>query len=339
MHLIHRLNRLLLRSLLPAIVLLAPPGGISPVHALSCTATISSMVFNGLDILSGNAVAAQGSVQINCTTTVLDIGSLGTVPVCPSINAGSGGSSASLRTLGGPGLLTYQLYQDADHQIPWGSVSNPALGTVPRINVSVTFPPLIGGGTGGGSASVPIYALLFGSQTAAPVGSYLSSFSGTQTSVQYGLLSLPIIGGCDAIGGLLSQTTTAPFQVSAAIEKNCLVSTLPLNFGSHGVLSSNVDGQGAVNVTCTGTTGYEVGLETGSFTATTRRMTNGGSAYVEYGLYRNSARDQPWGTGTQTVGGTGNGLTQSMEVFGRVRPQPTPPPGTYTDNVAVTVTY
>jgi fimbrial chaperone protein len=105
------------------------------------------------------------------------------------------------------------------------------------------------------------------------------------------------------------------------------------------ILSANVDATGQVRVTCTQSSGYSVGLGVGSFTPTTRRMLKGGE-FVTYGLYQDSARNQGWG---DTVGamptGTGTGLTDTYTVYGRVMPQATPSAGTYSDTVAVVITY
>ncbi|GAB5101270.1 spore coat protein U domain-containing protein [Caballeronia sp. HLA56] len=50
----------------------------------------------------------------------------------------------------------------------------------------------------------------------------------------------------------------------------------------------------------------------------------------------------PWGdgnSGSTTVSGTGNGATQTIPVYSRVLPQPTPPPGSYSDTVVATVMF
>jgi spore coat protein U-like protein len=66
-----------------------------------------------------------------------------------------------------------------------------------------------------------------------------------------------------------------------------------------------------------------------------------GAALVNYRLYRDAGRTQNWGNsiGTDTLAGTGNGAAQAITVYGRVPAQSTPAAGTYTDTVAVTVTY
>jgi spore coat protein U-like protein len=65
-----------------------------------------------------------------------------------------------------------------------------------------------------------------------------------------------------------------------------------------------------------------------------------GPETITYGLYRDSARSLVWGSlAGSTVSGSGNGTATAHPVYGRVPPQATPPPGTYSDTVVATVTY
>ena len=94
---------------------------------------------------------------------------------------------------------------------------------------------------------------------------------------------------------------------------------------------------------CTNGTPYTVGLDgglSGATNPTQRKMTQG-TAFVLYGLYRDAARSQAFGNtiGTNTAAGTGTGLSQTLTVYGRVAPQATPAPGTYTDTITATLTY
>ena len=117
-----------------------------------------------------------------------------------------------------------------------------------------------------------------------------------------------------------------------------------VDFGSEGVIDTNVDAAGSVGVQCTKNTTYNIGLSAGSgagATVAARKMTGPGSETVTYSLYRDADHSQVWGTtiGTDTISGTGTGASQSYPVYGRVQAQTTPPPGTYTDTVVATVTY
>jgi spore coat protein U-like protein len=141
-----------------------------------------------------------------------------------------------------------------------------------------------------------------------------------------------------------AATTTTTFTVQITITASCvIVSASTLNFGSQGVLSANVDQTSTIQVQCTNTTPYNIGLDAGTGSGATvaaRKMTNGG-ATVTYTLYSDSGRSTVWGNtvGTNTVAATGNGASQSYTVYGRVAPQTTPAPATYTDTITVTVTY
>jgi spore coat protein U-like protein len=142
-----------------------------------------------------------------------------------------------------------------------------------------------------------------------------------------------------------ATTTTTTFTVQMTIIASCtIVSASSLNFGgSQGVLTANVDQSSTIQVQCTNTTPYKIGLDAGTgagATVAARKMTSGG-ATITYSLYTDSGRTTVWGNtvGTDTVSATGNGSAQSTTVFGRVPPQTTPAPGTYTDTITVTVTY
>jgi spore coat protein U-like protein len=143
---------------------------------------------------------------------------------------------------------------------------------------------------------------------------------------------------------LYAATATTTMTVQMTIAATCLInSASTLNFGTQGVLSTNVDQTSTLQVTCTNTTPYNIGLNAGTGTGATvaaRKMTSGANT-VNYTLYSNSGRTTVWGNtvGTDTVAATGNGAAQSYTVYGRVPPQAAPPPGTYTDTITVTVTY
>jgi spore coat protein U-like protein len=109
------------------------------------------------------------------------------------------------------------------------------------------------------------------------------------------------------------------------------------------VLTAAVDNTSTLQVQCTNTTPYNIGLDAGAGSGATvaaRKMTNG-SATVTYSLYTDAGRATVWGNtvGTDTVAATGNGASQTYTVYGRVPAQTTPAAATYTDTVTLTVTY
>jgi spore coat protein U-like protein len=141
-----------------------------------------------------------------------------------------------------------------------------------------------------------------------------------------------------------AATATSTFTVQMTVTSSCVInSASTLNFGSQGVLTANVDQTSTLQVQCTNTTPYNIGLDAGTGTGATvaaRKMSSGG-ATVTYSLYSDSGRTTVWGNtvGTNTVAAVGNGASQSYTVYGRVPPQTTPAAATYTDTITVTVTY
>ena len=145
-------------------------------------------------------------------------------------------------------------------------------------------------------------------------------------------------------GTSYAASTTSTFAVQVAITATCTInSASTLNFGTQGVLATNVDQTSTLQVTCTNTTPYNIGLDAGTgsgATVATRKLTSGG-ATVNYTLYSDSGRTTVWGNtvSTDTVAATGNGTGQSFTVYGRIPTQTTPAPGNYADTITVTVTY
>lgn len=172
------------------------------------------------------------------------------------------------------------------------------------------------------------------------------SQSGKAASASHRLAALMI--GCALIGGataVSAATATSTFQSRIVIQSQCLVAvTNTLDFGTANLLLANVDQTTTFNVQCTNTTTYNIGLDAGTTsggTVATRKMISAASATVDYQMFSDSGRTVNWGSTvpTDTVSGTGTGSAISYTVYGRVPPQVTPAPNTYTDLVTITVTY
>ncbi|MED5597466.1 spore coat U domain-containing protein [Janthinobacterium sp. P210006] len=141
-------------------------------------------------------------------------------------------------------------------------------------------------------------------------------------------------------------TNTTTFDVTLKIIANCVISALPLDFGqTQGVLATAVNVNTTLNVTCTNTTLYNVGLNAGTgagSVGTTRYLsgTGGNTATVQFNLFQ-AAGATVWGNtqGTDTHGGTGNGTAQPITVYGNVPPQSTPMPDTYKSTITATVYF
>ncbi len=141
-----------------------------------------------------------------------------------------------------------------------------------------------------------------------------------------------------------TTTVTASIAVSATVLSSCGVTALPLAFGTYSpTQSTNTTAQTTVVVTCTNGTPYNVGLNAGAgtgATVATRKMTSGSNT-LTYSLYSDSGYSTVWGNtiGTNTVTGTGTGLTQTINVYGSATALQAVPAGSYADTVTVSLTY
>lgn len=297
--------------------------------AQTCSFNVSDMDFGNVDTLGGGAVSTTATIDIECGGAL----ALTSVQICLDLNAGSGGATGGERHMRNAGNdpLDYVLYQDPAHLVPWGSSSTPSLGTA-RV-VELLLPALFGTT----STSVTIYGeVSAGQQTAVP-GSFNSLFAGIEAEFKYDFDFVLPLGDCSDA----DDTANPSFSVLADVSENCEVVAGDIAFGTHGVLDTNIDAVGAIDVTCTPGTDFGVGLDGGLAGAPPdQRLLTQGAQTVTYGLFKNPARDQVWGNaGGETVTGTGTGGLVPLTVYGRVFAQSTPPPGTYTDMVVVTVTY
>lgn len=291
-----------------------------PSRAQSCSLAITSMNFGSPAVLSGAPVDSTATITASCTNYAA-------ANICVGLDAGSGGLSGFTRLMTGPsGSLRYNLYQDAARTIPWGSRTNPGLGSIPYKALS---------GSSNFTVTETIYGRLYAGQSAAALGSYSSNFSGAAAEA-YALTS-----GTNCASGPATASIYGGFSVLATVSPDCTVTSSALVFPSLGLITSVVDATTSLAVRCTSSTAYSVGLNNGGAGTgpTNRKMTAGGNS-ITYGLYRDAARSQPWGaTSGLTASGTGTGSDQSFTVYGRVPAPQSPPPGSYSDTIVISVAY
>ena len=150
---------------------------------------------------------------------------------------------------------------------------------------------------------------------------------------------------CISDSDACAQTTTPQdLDVSITITNACSVSNVvPVTFGSHGSLDSEVTAIGSVDVNCTTGLSYDVALDAGDgdgATISDRLMTGPDDATVSYSLFKDELHTEVWGDEEAALlEGTGTGSAVTHTVYGRVGPQATPVAGSYSDTVAVVVSY
>lgn len=172
-----------------------------------------------------------------------------------------------------------------------------------------------------------------------------------QKFLSYALIGALLLGGHTPAmyaATYSNGTSTGTFNVSMTVQANCSISTNPLSFVASNVLTTVVNQQTTLAVTCTNTTPYNVGLDAGNVAGSTvaNRLMAGTSAgntttTVAFQIYQDTTRTIPWGStqGTNTVGGTGTGVAQAIPVYGQVPVQLTPKPDTYQTTLTATVYF
>ncbi|WP_042297773.1 Csu type fimbrial protein [Paraburkholderia bannensis] len=298
------------------------------VLAQTCTFTMSNIAFGNVSTITGSPVDATGTLTANCSGIAA-----ANVEFCLSIGIPSGGFSP--RTMTGPGgaTLSYDIFTDSAHTTIWGSVAS---SSFPERIVDI---PVVGGIV---SVSLTVYGRVYAGQTTVQPGSYSQAFATTDTLYTY----LAYNGTPPTCTGSSTPSDRLTFNVSATVIADCTISAAPLAFPTMTTLSTQVTANSSLSVTCVSGAPYTVALNAGTTaggTVASRLMLlSGGTATVNYELYKDAAFTQPWGDGTNgtaTDSGTGTGAAQTLTVFGRVPAQTVPPSGNYSDTVTATVTF
>lgn len=218
------------------------------------------------------------------------------------------GATTTTRKLTGPSgaTLNYQIFQNSTHTSNWGD--------------TVLTDTVTEASNTGSNRNPTAFALMGAGQAPTP-GSYTDTMT-IQIESSLGI-----------------QTGT--FTVTATVQASCTLSATPLAFGSYS--GSLIAVQSSIMVTCTNTTPYNVGLNQGTATGATvsnRSMTGPSSNLLGYQIHQTSGITN-WGNtvGTDTKSGTGNGLAQSLTVFGSLTAGQNVLPGSYADTITATVTY
>lgn len=171
--------------------------------------------------------------------------------------------------------------------------------------------------------------------------------------------TLQFLAACGLVAASASASAAdqVTFNVRLIITQACTItaaSATDVDFGS-ALASSTTEllAQGTVTANCSVTTPYSIQLNSGSNPGspgdvTTRRMRHVNPAvttnnFVAYQLYQDAGRTAVWGAtpNTNTVAGTGTGLNQVFQVYGRVASPASnnATPGNYQDTVTATIVY
>jgi spore coat protein U-like protein len=336
-----------LRALRPCLLaLLLMVACVRPAVADGCSVSGSSMSFGDVHVLDGGQIQGSMPITIGCN------GNPGkSILVCVSLGANPSGGGYAPRYLVLDGSspakkLAFNMYADSTYSTIWGAVG--ASGSYPP--VAVVFPASSFTSSGQYvTQTMTINGLIKASDLSPPpsAGTYSTNgFGNWPLWVSYKAYPVNATPPTCSSGGLTTSTTNN-FYISANVVSDCrLVSSTNLDFGTvYETLSNNVDATAAIAVTCNGSQGgntpYYVFLDNGlNPNGDQRRMKGPNNSFLNYELYKDTARSIRWGNTTSTgAQATGNGQPQTMTVYGRVPAQAVPAAGKYTDTVVITLSY
>jgi len=295
--------------------------------AQTCTASGPTLLLGTVNPYANTTTTTSGNGSFTCTNpTAAAVSGYG----CVSIGTGTGGTSATNRTLVlNTSTIPIQITSGgASSQIGNGT-SFPMYGPI-----AITIPA-----NGNTNGTFPLVVTMPPPSPAPPPGSYTSSFAGTDAQFIYYTAAAGTT--CATLNAGTHLTTQANFSVSATIATQCKVSASSMAFPITSVLKVAVNATATVSITCNVATPVTIGLDNGATGTgpTTRKMKSGTTNAITYGIYRDAAATLPWGNtaGTNTASfGSGTG---TVTAYGQVPAQTSPPPGSYSDIVNVVITY
>jgi spore coat protein U-like protein len=193
---------------------------------------------------------------------------------------------------------------------------------------------------------------------------------------------IPVIALSALIASSVSAWSGSPstnnLQIKMTIDKGCTVNPggdAVLDFGTIGLVTGNIDIEGALTIQCTKGVDYTIGLGSGSNEGekkSSRRMKNDKGDYIAYQLFSRATRNEKWASYSVPMnppkipksdpsypsvsqllrdktsldngalaGGKADGAVTSVPVYGRIEATDvaSAASGTYTDTVTVEVRF
>lgn len=140
-------------------------------------------------------------------------------------------------------------------------------------------------------------------------------------------------------GGGLIACAAIVLTAEPAMAATCSVTPQGVSFGSYDPLSASaLDGVGNINVACDVAVSFTVSLSAGSGTFAERRMPSA-TSHLAYNLYTDASRSTVWGDGISASTVSGSGSNVDLSVYGRINALQNVPAESYSDTIAVTVSY
>jgi spore coat protein U-like protein len=146
---------------------------------------------------------------------------------------------------------------------------------------------------------------------------------------------------------VLATTTSTRMQVTAQVTPGCTSLTVtPLAFGQVPANNSRFNGSATVTVSCLEGVAFDVRMDNGQNAdpaSQQRKMTDGRFHMLNYEIFLDAGKSQPWhdgiAPGTFRLNGIGTGSPLAFVAFGEAAPLTGQAPGSYTDSVTVDLNF
>lgn len=299
-----------------------------PAAASACTMQELGGTLTGVAtqrVAGGPAVTGMASFSFQCSGVVLALAN-GTPTLRGQIQAATTG----LVLRNGPHQIPYQLFSNTGYSTGY---------TGGALVVDLNGSALVGLLTAGSGTTVPLYiATTPGANIPAGVYTDTVQLTWTYQNICEGLIG--VLGVC--VGVSNNGSSTRSVVISLTVGNDCTITAPPVNFGAAPLPAGFATVSQNIALRCSRDMVYTVGLSAGSHASGGRRQMAAGSARLAYDIFKQD--NTVWGAaGTARAPGpapaTGTGV-QTIPYTARVYlDQPSPPPGTYTDNVVVDVSF
>ncbi|MFY9513393.1 MAG: spore coat U domain-containing protein [Rubrivivax sp.] len=139
-----------------------------------------------------------------------------------------------------------------------------------------------------------------------------------------------------------AASATGNFNVTATVQTSCAVSAADLAFGTYDAASAtDTTATSTVTVTCSLLTPYNISLDSGTHASGSTRRLGSGASRLSYEIYRDVSMSNVFGTVAALLGvsGVGTGLAAPTTIYGKIPKNQAVVPGSYSDQITVTVDY
>lgn len=139
-----------------------------------------------------------------------------------------------------------------------------------------------------------------------------------------------------------AATATTTFNVTATVVASCSTSASDMAFGTYNPNAvTDKTGTSTISVNCSLGTPYTVSLNSGMNVSSGARRMADGASFLTYEVYQDIAATLVFGSVADLLGvsGIGTGLSVPSTIYGVIPKAQNVSPGSYTDQITVTVDY